>query len=196
MYCTTCRAKLPEEADYCPACGADLRKFRGLTPQETIRPPVPHSQAQTGLGDMATSLPPEAPAPTFGPGSVIADRYEVKRVLGVGGMGTVYHVHDRDLGDDRALKLLHPHLMASEQAVERFTAEARAALRLTHAGIVRVHDIGRRDRLHYLTMEYLEGRSLRAWMDDLSRRGRPPPSGPSSPSARRCWRPWPTRTSR
>ena len=102
----------------------------------------------------------------------MAGRYEIHSLLGQGGMGAVYRVTDRELGREVALKVMHPHLMQREKAVERFVREARIALELAHANIVRMRDIGRAGDLRYLTMELLEGRSLRIWLDGLRREKR------------------------
>ena len=182
MYCPDCGNQTVEGRRYCTTCGCDL----GLLPLPTplvspgrrtsradVLGPMPSggTTPAESVGEWATSLPASDIA-AFAPGSVVAGRYEVQSFLGKGGMGAVYRVHDRDLGEGCALKILHPILMASGRAVGRFTAEARVARRLTHPGIVRVHDIGRRDGLHYLSMELLEGRSLRTWLMTLRREER------------------------
>ena len=100
-------------------------------------------------------------------GTVLGDTYRVTAKLGEGGMGAVYKVRDKMLDVIRALKIMHPHLMAKPKAVERFTTEARTCCKLTHANIIRVHDIGDDRGMRFLTMEYLEGRTLRVWLDEL-----------------------------
>ena len=94
-------------------------------------------------------------------GTVLADRYEVRRLLGMGGMGAVYEAHDRLKHEIVALKVLLPHLLTSETARERFLNEAKLACRLSHAGIVRVFDVGSSPPYFFLTMELLEGQTLR-----------------------------------
>jgi len=94
------------------------------------------------------------------PGSVFAGRYDVKGVLGRGGMGAVYRVYDRDVGDTVALKTLLPTLGGSEEAAERFRREVRLARRITHRNVARIHDLGAHEGLLYLTMELVEGQSL------------------------------------
>ena len=95
------------------------------------------------------------------PGTQIADRYEVVKLLGSGAVGKVYHVLDRELdGQSLAIKLLHPHLAADQKVVKRFVAEALIARQLTHPNIVRVYDVVATPTLQFLTMEYIEGCTL------------------------------------
>ncbi len=117
----------------------------------------------TGSGSIDDAAVRALPA-----GTVLRDRYVVQALLGVGGMGAVYRVHDRDRGRDVALKVLLPSLLAREKAVERFTHEAELTLQLSHENIVRVFDVGidRARGLRFFTMELLEGLSLRAWLEE------------------------------
>jgi serine/threonine protein kinase len=89
-------------------------------------------------------------------------RYRLVRVLGQGGMGAVFLAHDTQL--DRAVALKIPNFSAAESTVllERFYREARAAATLNHPNLCPVHDVGQQDGLPYLTMSYLEGKSLSA----------------------------------
>ena len=93
-------------------------------------------------------------------------RYEIHGELGRGTMGVVYEAEDPDLGRRVAVKTIQVPLAASKREREdyekRFLAEARIAARLSHAGIVVVHDVGRdtgQDIL-YIALEYLQGRTL------------------------------------
>lgn len=95
-------------------------------------------------------------------GDVVNGRFEVNERIGSGSLGVVYRVHDRTMGEARALKALHPAVMKSERARERFVNQIRLALRLAHPGLVRVHDYSddRPRNLQYFTMEYVRGISL------------------------------------
>lgn len=137
----------------------------------TARPSASASLSATQLGD----LPQAAPSYTqhdsrsgagssqtmFAPGMVLAERYEVRRLLGTGGMGAVYEAHDQLKHENVAVKVLLPHLLTSETARERFLTEAKLACRLSHANIVRVFDVGSSPPYFFLTMELLEGQTLR-----------------------------------
>jgi serine/threonine protein kinase/tetratricopeptide (TPR) repeat protein len=104
-------------------------------------------------------------------GQVIASRYEVRGRLGAGGMGAVYHVLDHELGEEVALKVLRSDWLGDAVSVERFRREVRLARRIGHANVCRVFDLGEADGLRFLTMERVEGRSLRA----VLREGTPTP---------------------
>jgi len=96
------------------------------------------------------------------PGQVFANRYEIKSVLGVGGMGVVYRAWDTQLADQVAIKTLRWDFASAEPAaLERFKQEIRLARKITHRNVVRTHDIGEVDGLYYITMEYVEGQSLK-----------------------------------
>jgi eukaryotic-like serine/threonine-protein kinase len=106
------------------------------------------------------------------PGQVLANRYEIKKVLGAGGMGMVYKAHDKELGETVAVKTLRPEFMeADASALDRFRSEIRLARRISHRNVVRTHDIGEVDGLYYITMEFVEGSSLK---DLIVSRGRLP----------------------
>jgi serine/threonine protein kinase len=87
-------------------------------------------------------------------------RYQLLKLLGRGGMGSVYLAHDSQL--DRTVALKMPQFSAQDgpRVLERFLREARAAAMLHHANICPIHDVGEIAGVHYLTMTYLEGRSL------------------------------------
>jgi serine/threonine-protein kinase len=99
-------------------------------------------------------------------GSVVDGRYEVRHRLGSGGMADVYLAHDRQLGRDVALKVLHRRFSRDTQFVERFKREAKAAAGLQHPHVVGVYDRGEHDGTHYIAMEYLPGRTLRQLLDE------------------------------
>jgi len=109
----------------------------------------------------------------FKAGDIIDERYKVIGTLGVGGMGVVYRVHDMVLHEDVALKLMASRLSRDRMAIERFYNEARVTRQLTHRNIVRVHDIGEYHGLLYLSMELLEGRSLRRVAQQRADAGEP-----------------------
>jgi len=92
--------------------------------------------------------------------SALADRYTIERVLGSGGMATVYLAQDKKLGRQVALKVLRPELAASIGA-DRFLREIEIAAKLNHPNIVGLHDCGEADGQLYYTMPYVAGESLR-----------------------------------
>jgi serine/threonine protein kinase/tetratricopeptide (TPR) repeat protein len=92
-----------------------------------------------------------------------AGRYLIERELGRGGMSTVYLAQDPKHGRMVALKVFEPDLGPSI-GPERFLREIRVAARLTHPHILPLHDSGEMDGLLYYVMPYIEGESLRAWL--------------------------------
>lgn len=99
-------------------------------------------------------------------GDVIANRYAIERAIGSGGMGMVYLATDLELGERVAIKTLRPELLTSDEtAIERFRNEIRLARRIAHRNIVRTHDFGRADGMYFVTMEFVEGTTLRAVLD-------------------------------
>ena len=96
------------------------------------------------------------------PGTLFAGRYTLVRMLGRGGMGTVYQARDSLVGDVVALKTLEFGQDASPEALERFRREVRLARRIAHAHVARMHDLGTHEGKAFLTMEYVEGEDLRA----------------------------------
>jgi serine/threonine protein kinase/tetratricopeptide (TPR) repeat protein len=98
------------------------------------------------------------------PGQEIAGRYVVKERLGRGGMGAVWRVHDRSLDEDVALKVILPDRMGDPTMLGRFREEVKIARKITHNNVCRVFDIGESGDLAFLTMELVEGTTLRKLM--------------------------------
>src|SRR5262245_66148231 len=100
-------------------------------------------------------------------GTRLANRFEIVRELGRGGMGVVYLARDPLLERDVAIKLVSPHLLTPE-AVERFKREAKVVARMDHPGIVAVHDIGEHEGSLFFVMPYVPGISLRSLIESRS----------------------------
>ena len=99
------------------------------------------------------------------PGALIAKRYEVVRVLGEGGMGTVFEAIHTGLSRRVAVKVLRPEFSVDRVAVERFRSEARTASALRHRNVVEVTDFGDDAGRLFLVMELLDGESLQSLLD-------------------------------
>jgi eukaryotic-like serine/threonine-protein kinase len=99
------------------------------------------------------------------PGTLVAGRYRIIVLRGVGGMGVVYRARDEALGIEVALKLLRPDLGQEPQWIERFRREIVLARQVSHSNVVRLHDIGESEGLRFLTMGYVEGESLLELLD-------------------------------
>jgi predicted Ser/Thr protein kinase len=107
-------------------------------------------------------LDQETLVPESGVPRIIEDKYIVTRLLGRGGMGSVYLATQKRLNRPVAIKVLLSHLVGSSSMRNRFEREARIVARLRHPAIVTIHDFGVLASGHaYLVMEYLDGETLR-----------------------------------
>src|SRR5438445_11850915 len=104
---------------------------------------------------------PLAAEPPVQPGQILAGRYRVEKVLGVGGMGIVVSATHLELDHRVAIKFLLPDILENKEAVSRFLREARAAVKIQNEHIARVSDVGTLENgAPYMIMEYLEGSDL------------------------------------
>jgi HAMP domain-containing protein len=96
------------------------------------------------------------------PGKTLGVRYDIQAMLGEGGMGMVYRAVDRELQEVVAIKTLRPEMIASDgTALERFKSEIKLARKISHRNVVRTHDFGESEGLYFITMEFVEGTSLK-----------------------------------
>ena len=93
-------------------------------------------------------------------------RYEIRSLLGVGGMGEVYLSQDTSLNRRVALKVLPAEVASNHDRMRRFKQEASAAASLNHPSIAHIYEIGESDGLHFIAMEYVDGVTLRAKIHD------------------------------
>ena len=104
---------------------------------------------------------PVAPRNSLPLGYILGGRYELLGQLGAGGMGLVFRAHDQKLHEDIALKVILPDRLEDPRAVERLQREVKLARRISHINVCRVFDFGESGGTHFLTMELIEGQSLR-----------------------------------
>src|SRR5205085_2389772 len=98
---------------------------------------------------------------------ILAARYELKRVIGVGGMGLVYEALDLNLHRNVALKVLKLAPTKPEEraeAVNRLVREARAMAAVSHKNVVTVHDVSSHEDQVFVAMQLVEGQTLRQWL--------------------------------
>jgi len=116
-------------------------------------------------------LPTQPDTPGF-EGQLVGDKYRVQRLIGTGGMGTVWEGTHEQLGTRVAIKFIKPQFAEQPEARARFQIEARAAAKLQTKHAVHVYDYGvTPDGLPYIVMEFLEGHSL---SDAIIERGKLP----------------------
>lgn len=98
-------------------------------------------------------------------GKKLDGRYEIQELIGVGGMAVVYKAYDRI--DDRivSIKILKDEYLGNEEFTRRFKNESRAIAVLSHPNIVKVYDVSFGDRLQYIVMEYIDGITLKEYIE-------------------------------
>ncbi len=152
MFCDGCGQSNRDEARFCRSCGVPLGTERVSSEDETT----------------AVDLrPTPGPAPSPIPDSVVRalrGAFTIDRLLGKGGMGSVYLAQETALDRPVAVKVLPPAMAEDSKTVERFQREARLAARLRHPHIVSIHSVGDRDGIFYFTMDYIDGETLDAWV--------------------------------
>ena len=111
-------------------------------------------------------------ATLFNEGDVLGGRYEILKMLGMGGMGAVYKARDIEVDRFVALKVIRPDLAGNPAILARFKQELVLARQVTHKNIIRIYDLNEADGVKFITMEYVEGEDLRSIM---VRQGKLPP---------------------
>ncbi|MDH3223952.1 MAG: Ig-like domain-containing protein, partial [Gemmatimonadota bacterium] len=139
-HCPDCEKPVEASAPACVHCGADL----SWSPRG--------GEAWLALQDRLSKAS--------------ADKYEVKRLIGYGGMAGVYLARDTQLNRYVALKLISPGLVLDPRMVRRFFQEAQTMAQLSHRHIVPIYDIRERDDLVYMVMRYVPGRTLAEVVSD------------------------------
>jgi hypothetical protein len=159
MTCPRCVAPIAAGANYCSACGAELSAPSETVAVEAVQKPIPTARhildSQRGAA--------------FAPGQVVAERYRIVGLLGVGGMGEVYRADDLKLATAVALKFLPRNIESDPATLERFHAEVRTARQVSHPHVCRVYDIGEVDGRHFLSMEYVDGEDLATLLHRIGR---------------------------
>ncbi len=149
MKCPSCSAENTPDALSCQRCG---------TPFAPERDPQPSSTQTLRI-----------PAEDISKGSVFAGRFEILDRLGRGGMGTVYRVLDRTVGEEIALKTLKAEIATEERTIERFKNELKLARRIIHKNVCRMFDLNQAEGMFFITMEYVSGEDLKSLIRRVGR---------------------------
>jgi HAMP domain-containing protein/predicted Ser/Thr protein kinase len=137
-----------------------------------------HGPSSSTLAGPEATTALEAITPTRGVkiemGTLFAGRYEILGAVGKGGMGVVFRARDQQLDEVVALKVLRGEMLSEDPTMlERFKQEIKLARRITNRNVLRTHDFGESDGTFYISMEFLEGVTLK----DLIRSKGPMPLG-------------------
>lgn len=151
MKCEKCGNDNPNGIEHCLKCSADLMgKTKLITPVPTSTPPPVEEPVKSQLD--------------FSPGEIFGGRYQIIEEIGSGGMGKVFKARDRELNIVVALKMIRPELSADPGIVARFKQELLLAREIFHENVIRIHDLGEVDHIKYISMNYVEGNSLKEIM--------------------------------
>ncbi|MFP7445128.1 Stk1 family PASTA domain-containing Ser/Thr kinase [Bacillus infantis] len=101
-------------------------------------------------------------------GKRISGRYKILDMIGGGGMANVYLAHDMILDRDVAVKILRLDFAENDEFIRRFHREAQSATSLAHPNIVSIYDVGEEDSIYYIVMEYVEGQTLKQYIQQHS----------------------------
>jgi eukaryotic-like serine/threonine-protein kinase len=165
--CLQCHKSSPSGASHCSSCGSSL----GSEDATVISAPPNDATLMTdaAIGNWSRNTGSRSisnPALALQEGSLLADRYEILKLLGEGGMGAVYKARDRELDRLVALKVIRPELAGHASILHRFKQELILARKITHRNIIRIFDLGVADGLRFITMEFIEGRDLASVLDE------------------------------
>lgn len=98
-------------------------------------------------------------------GKRLDGRYEIEGIVGVGGMAVVYKAHDNQENRTVAVKILKEEFVSNQEFIRRFKNESKAIAMLSHPNIVKVHDVSFGDLIQYIVMEYIEGITLKEYIE-------------------------------
>ena len=187
MLCPACGEQNQNDSRYCSSCGFELTPSLQSKVSGPAASSIPVSSvsagpsAGSGNGSGAASgidlnevnaspSPPQEAGPTaIQPGTVVRDRYRIERLLGQGGMGSVFLSTDTTMNRKLAIKFINPELWQRRAAYLRFIREANVCLDMTHNHIIRVYNLEEWQGQAFLTMEFLDGISLRMLMHQLKK---------------------------
>ena len=180
MKCPGCGRKNPGNASRCAGCsqtldrdestatsvgsssdGVSRVRFDDEESEEVDESPTIISSGLSESGRNKLNSQYEA----LSEGASIGNRYEIVSTLGMGGMGIVYRAKDLTLAREVALKVIRPEMAQVPDVMERFRREILLASKVTHKNVLRIHDLGEADGISYISMDYVEGETLRDVME-------------------------------
>jgi serine/threonine protein kinase/tetratricopeptide (TPR) repeat protein len=134
-----------------------------LTPDSLrSRMPRPASpRSPENMSDKSVTKTLDTTPEGLGKGKLFAGRFELIEELGAGGMGIVFRAFDKKIGEEVALKLLHPEIALDERTADRFRNEIKLARKITHKNVCRLHELHEEGKTLFITMEYVSGQDLK-----------------------------------
>jgi len=142
--CPKCQTVNPDDSKFCKECATPL------TPSDVL--------------EVSVTRTLETPPDLLTRGTLFAGRYEIIEALGAGGMGRVYRVEDKKVGQEIALKLIRPEIASNKRSLERFRQELKTARMISHRNVCRMFDLGEDMGTYFITMEYVPGEDLRSFL--------------------------------
>jgi serine/threonine protein kinase/Tol biopolymer transport system component len=142
--CPKCQTENPDDSKFCKECATPL------TPSDVL--------------EVSVTKTLETPPDLLARGTLFAGRYEIIEALGAGGMGRVYRVEDKKVGQEIALKLIRPEVASNKRSLERFRHELKTARMISHRNVCRMFDLGEDMGTYFITMEYVPGEDLRSFL--------------------------------
>jgi len=143
-----------------------------ITPKSDASDAKTIAQSPSGPGSTPHPIFTSIGATVFHEGDVLGGRYEILKLLGMGGMGAVYKARDMEVERVVGLKVIRPDLAGDPAVLARFKQELVLARQVTHKNIIRIYDLNEASGVKFITMEFVEGEDLRSI---LLREGKLPP---------------------
>jgi len=160
MLCPACKCETSSETGRCRLCHAPL-------PAEEIATYVMADPLAATIEARTTRQSARTPGfAELRAGALLSGRYEILSTLGEGGMGAVYKARDREVDRVVAVKVIRPELANQPEILSRFKQELILSRQVTHKNVVRIFDLGEAEGIKFITMEFVEGRDLRALLSD------------------------------
>lgn len=150
MKCKKCDFENPDNAVKCKQCGAKLSDEAKTSPNISTDTVVLDASTQLNVDPLS-----------FAPGEKFGERYQIIEEIGQGGMGKVFKAKDMELDIVVALKMIKPQLSSDPDIVSRFKRELLMAREVFHENVIRIHDLGEVSGIKYISMNYIEGNSLK-----------------------------------
>ncbi len=159
--CPKCKFDNPPDTSFCGRCGTRISGTRndGDSPRSGT---VPIRRTSSISVTKTLETTPEG----LGNRALFAGRFELIEELGAGGMGIVYRAYDKEVGEEIALKVLHPDIAVDEKTVDRFRNEIKLARRITHKNVCRMHELHQDGKELFITMEYVPGQDLKGLIQE------------------------------